>query len=104
VIEKLVVGRYSDIAHRLRAVRAFYDLPSQIFADHAGVPPKSYSQWESGAFRISIGGAIKLREKYGISLDFIFLGSIDTLPAKIAKAMSSSPLLMNSSKSTVKPD
>jgi transcriptional regulator with XRE-family HTH domain len=104
MIEKQVSGRFSEIAHRLRAVRSFYGLSSIEYAQQADVNPKSYSQWESGDHRISVDGAIRLRERYGISLDFIYLGSIDTLPAKIANAVSSSPLLKASNTSTVKPD
>jgi len=88
---KITNGKYSDIANRLRAVRHIFGMTSKDFADQAGVPPKSYSQWESGGFRISIDGAMRLQERYGISLDFIYLGSIDTLPNKIATALSSSP-------------
>ena len=88
---KTVTGKYSEIANRLRAVREVYGMSSKEFADQAGVPPKSYSQWESGDFRISIDGAIRLQARYGTSLDFIYLGSIDTLPNKIATALSSSP-------------
>lgn len=104
MIEKKVSGRFSDIAHRLRAVRAFYEMSSIDFARQADVNHKSYSQWESGDHRISIDGAILLRDRYGISLDFIYLGSIDTLPAKIANAVSSSPLLKTSNKSIDMPD
>ncbi|MCF7700526.1 helix-turn-helix domain-containing protein [Loktanella sp. M215] len=104
MIEKKVSGRFADIAHRLRAVRAYYGYSSIEYAQQADVNPKSYSQWESGDHRISIDGAILLRERYGISLDFIYLGSVDTLPAKIANAVSSSPLLKNSNASTVNPD
>lgn len=99
-----VTGRFAAISNRLRAVRAYYELPSNEFAKQAGVSAKSYSQWESGNFRVSIDGAIRLRDRYGISLDFIYLGSLDTLPNKIATAVSSSPLVKNSSTSTVTPE
>jgi transcriptional regulator with XRE-family HTH domain len=99
MIEKKTSGRFADIANRLRAVRGFYGMSSIGYAQQAGVNHKSYSQWESGDHRISIDGAILLRERYGVSLDFIYLGSVDTLPAKIANAVSSSPLLINSSTS-----
>ena len=86
---KVVTGRYADIAHRLRAVRAYYDLGSAEYAEQADVSPKSYSQWESGDFRISIDGAIRLHGRFGVSLDFIYLGVMDALPHKIANVVSS---------------
>jgi len=104
MIEKTVSGRYADIAHRLRAVRAYYDMPSNEFAALADVPPKSYSQWESGDFRVSIEGAIKLGARFGVTLDFVYLGRIDTLPTNLAKAVASSPLLRQTSASSETPD
>lgn len=103
MVRKKISGRYANIANRLRVVRAYFEMGSKEFADQAGVPPKSYSQWESGDFRVSIDGAIRLRDRYGISMDFIYTGSLDTLPNKIAAAVSSNPLLKNSSASTEKP-
>lgn len=97
-------GKFADISNRLRAVRSYYDLNSKEFAEQAGVPPKSYSQWESGQFRVSIDGALKIQARYGISLDFIYTGRLDTLPNKIAAALSSSPLVINSNASTVSPE
>lgn len=97
-------GKFADISNRLRAVREFYDLSSKEFAEQANVPPKSYSQWESGSFRISIDGAIKIQSRYGISLDFIYTGRLDTLPNNMAAAVSSNPLIKNSSVSTVSPE
>lgn len=81
---KKVDGRYSDIANRLRLVRSFYDLSSKRFAEQAGVSVKSYSQWESGDFRISLDGALSISARFGISLDYIYLGRLDTLPYALA--------------------
>ena len=95
-------GPYADIGWRLRAIREHFGMNQTEFAQAADVPYKSLSQWESGRFRISIQGALRLREKFNISLDFIYCGSLDTLPMKMANALSSSPLLKNSSRSTVR--
>jgi transcriptional regulator with XRE-family HTH domain len=88
------------VTGRLRAVRAHYGLGSAEYAKQANVSPKSYSQWESGDFRISIDGAIRLHDRYGISLDFIYCGSLDGMPHKIANAVSSSPLVSSAKTST----
>lgn len=92
----MITGRHADISNRLRAVRGYYKMMSKEFAEQAGVPHKSYSQWESGDFRISIDGAILIRERFGISLDFIYAGRLDMLPNKIAAAISSDPLIKTS--------
>ncbi|MCA0963303.1 helix-turn-helix domain-containing protein [Salipiger bermudensis] len=83
--------RFADIGKRLKAVRKFYDLGSKEFAEQADVSPKSYSQWERGSGRVSVDGAMKLQARYGISLDFIYLGRVDTLPNSLAEAVSSRP-------------
>lgn len=101
---KIATGRFADIANRLRAVRGHFGLSSKDFSEMADVSAKSYSQWESGDIRISIDGAIKLREKYGISLDFIYTGRLDTLPSNVARALASSPAIKATSTSTVNPD
>ncbi|WP_180966877.1 helix-turn-helix domain-containing protein [Cohaesibacter celericrescens] len=87
--QKEITGRYADIALRLRAARSYFDMPQKDFAEAANVQQKSYNQWESGDFRISIQGAIKLRERYGISLDFIYVGNMDALPTKMSNALAS---------------
>jgi transcriptional regulator with XRE-family HTH domain len=97
---KRAAGHHTDISNRLRALRNFYEMSSKDFAESAGVPPKSYPQWESGYFRISIDGALKIRERYGTSLDFIYTGCLDTLSNKIATALADSPLIKKSSLST----
>ncbi|MCV6576292.1 MAG: helix-turn-helix domain-containing protein [Cohaesibacter sp.] len=87
--QKEITGRYADIALRLRAARAYFDMSQKEFAEAADVQQKSYNQWESGDFRASIQGAIKLRERYGISLDFIYVGNMDALPTKMSNALTS---------------
>lgn len=89
--KKTIDGPFADIAMRLRAVRAILELSQKEFAEQAKVAPKSYNQWESGDFRVSIDGAKKLRERFGLSLDFIYCGSLDALPHKIAVALADIP-------------
>lgn len=99
-----VEGKFADVSNRLRAVRSYYNMTSTEFALQADVARKSYSQWESGKLRISVDGALSIARRYGISLDFIYLGRLDALPNNIANALSSSPLLKYSKTSTVSPD
>lgn len=84
---KQVEGRYEGIANRLRLVRDSYALSSKHFAQQAGVSIKSYSQWESGDFRVSIDGALSICARFGITLDYIYLGRIDTLPFSLGLSL-----------------
>ncbi|WP_068001494.1 helix-turn-helix transcriptional regulator [Pseudovibrio axinellae] len=86
---KNISGPFAEIAIRLRAVETYVGMSQKEFSESAGVQQKSMSQWQSGDFRISIQGALKLRERYGISLDFIYCGNIDALPTKMANELSS---------------
>lgn len=86
---------WQDIADRLIAARralGYGDKMQAEYARNAGLKPKRYSNWESGSYRISIDGALALRERYGLSLDFIFCGSVAMLPNKVASALRDNPL------------
>lgn len=97
--------KYPELARRLTAVREALGYKTQSdFAKGAGISYKSYSQCENGTHSLSLPNAIRLRERYGISLDFIYCGSLDTLPHKIASALSSIPLDSTSSTSKVNGD
>ncbi len=84
---KQVEGRHAGIANRLRLIRDYYQLSSKDFAQQADVSIKSYSQWESGDFRISIDGALSIGARFGITLDYIYLGRIDTLPLALGLSL-----------------
>lgn len=88
-------GPFSDIAERLILVRTALAEKGQSqkeFAEAAGIPAKNYNNWESSNFRISLDGALKLREAYGVPLDFIYCGGmVDRLPEKVRSALRSMP-------------
>ena len=95
---------YADIAERLRVAREATGLRPFEYAERAGISRKVYENWESGRNRISTDGAIALREAYSISLDFIFCGSAEALPHKMAVAWASRPRDSDSNTSKVSPD
>ncbi len=74
-------------------------MQSKDFAAAADIEPKSYSQWESGNHRLSLSGALAIGAKYGVSLDWLYLGRLDTLPSNLRSALASSPLVITSKKS-----
>jgi hypothetical protein len=95
--------KYKEMAERLVSIRRALSYENiREYSENAGIPYKSYHQCENGTHSISVRNAIRLRERYGISLDFIYCGSVDTLPHKIANALSSMPLDNTSSTSKVK--
>lgn len=99
-----VSGVHAATANRLRAVRAFVGISQGEFAERAGIGKTTYNNYETAAQRPSLNAAIRLRETYGISLDFIYCGSLDTLPHKMAVALSSKPAVSASNTSNDKPE
>mgnify|MGYP000120843412 CR=1 FL=1 len=78
---------FLPIARRLRWHRE--DVEGMIQADYAeaiGVKRTTYSLWEAGNHRLSLDGALALRKKYGLSLDFLYEGIDDALPMTLRKA------------------
>lgn len=53
------------------------------YAERAGLKRTQYNNWEKGTQRLSLSGAMKLRAEFGLSLDFLFFGTIETLPAHL---------------------
>ena len=71
---------YSDIGQRLGKIReGFSELSQKEWARRHNFSPTQYNNWEKGARRISIDAAEALVERYGLSLDFIYLGRMDGL-------------------------
>ena len=86
-----MVQPFKDIGNRIVMARSALGLTQAEFARLAGLKPSTVNQWETGAQRVSLNGALILREKYGLPLDFIFCGSVEALPTRIAAALSARP-------------
>ena len=82
---------FLDIAERLKQVRSVLDMDGKEMAKDIGVGYTQYKNWESGAFRIGLTGAKKLKKRHGISLDYIYDGEFDSLPMSWRKALSEVP-------------
>ena len=95
---------YADIAERLRWHRELEKLDQRDYAARAGLTRSTVNNWESGAYRLSIDGALALRRTYGLSLDFMYEGIDDALPMTLRRAWRERPEVMASRKSIVNPD
>lgn len=82
---------FADIAARIRWHRAIEGTNQTEYARAAGLRRSQVSNWETGEQRVSVDGALKLRRRYGLSLDFIYDGSADTLPMTLRKAWRDKP-------------
>lgn len=71
---------HPEIARRLRALReAFSDRNRQQWAEMNGFNATQYTNWENGFRRIPIDAAERLVLRYGVSLDWIYLGRLSGL-------------------------
>jgi len=102
--ENAAPGRYAEISARLRAVRDVFEMQPKEFYEAAGITGGTFYNWETGNHRISIDGALKLRDRYGLTLDWIYCGNVDALPHKVASALRSSPRESHSNESTESPE
>ena len=74
------VRPYEDIADRLRVLRSIEGMEQREFASAASVGYSQYKNWESGAHRLSLDGALNIRKRFGATLEYLYLGDVDSLP------------------------
>ena len=77
---------YADIAERLRWHRELLGLSQGDYAEKIGKKRSAYSLWEAGSHRLSLDGALALRQTFGLSLDFMYAGIDDALPMTLRNA------------------
>lgn len=95
---------FADIAERLRWHRQLTGLSQDEYAAKIDVKRSRYSLWEAGGHRLSLDGALALRKRWGLSLDFMYEGIDDALPMTLRSAWRDRPEVNASKKSTVKPE
>ena len=79
---------YSHIGERIAAIRlGFSDLSQKSFAEMHSFSITQYNNWEKGRRRISVDAAQTLAGKYGLTLDYIFLGRRDGLSERASKVL-----------------
>lgn len=85
---------YADIADRLRWHREeILNLKQEEYATSIGIKRSAYSLWEAGTHRLSLDGALALRTRYGLSMDFMYAGIDDALPMTLRNAWLERPLV-----------
>ena len=87
------MGTMSDrlqvIANRLIRTRQALGFEEQVeFCAEIGVAKNVYNPFEKGKRRITIDVALKIRERFDISLDWIYCGDASRLSVSIHKKIS----------------
>lgn len=70
----------ADVGQRLFAARQALGLSARAVCEAISVRPNTYSQWENGKALIDPLAATRLKERYGISLDYLYAGDLSGLP------------------------
>ena len=82
---------FADIAERLKWHRDTVGMKQEDYAKSIGAKRSALSLWEAGTHRLSLNAALDLRNKYGLSLDFMYEGIDDALPMTLRNAWRDRP-------------
>lgn len=77
------------IGPRLRALRIACGFKSQArFAREIGVERNTYNPWEKGKRALTFEGALLIRKRFHVPLDYLFFGdAVDEIPAGILQRL-----------------
>lgn len=76
------------IGKRLEAVRLANGFEVQAdFADAIGVGRTVYNAWETGAQRPGLTSVLRLVDRFGLTLDFIYRGNLASLHEDVRKSI-----------------
>ncbi len=68
------------IRDRLESIRQYLGMSQTDFSGGAGMKLAQYNNWIRARQHLSLQGAMKINQSYGISLDFMFLGDRRLVP------------------------
>lgn len=75
------------VGERLQRVREILKLSKRDFAAAAGLKEQVYGPFETGKRRLSLNAALRLRERYDLTFEFMYFGKTQDLPHRIAKEL-----------------
>lgn len=78
--------QYSDVAERVRWHRAHLGVTQEEYADAIGAGRTQVKNWENGSSRPAVEYALKMKERYGLTLDWLYAGEDRDLPSRVFEA------------------
>ena len=72
------------IGKRLKLSREALGVSQSDFADRCEIARNTYNQYEKGVNKVPVDAALKMRELYGLTLDWIYVGDPSGLRHEIA--------------------
>jgi transcriptional regulator with XRE-family HTH domain len=76
-----------EIGRRLRATRETLGLTQEEAAAIGVISDKAWSMWEQGERTPAVGSMLRIRDRFGISLDWIYAGDPARLPHELAQRL-----------------
>lgn len=87
-----------DIARRLIAIREHFDLNQVEFADSLHLAKNTLNGYETGARSLSLETAKRIRDRFGISLDWLLFGDIGQPSHELVVRFGPSPRISSDKK------
>ena len=79
-------GFVADVGRRLAAARKSLGLSAKEVCEAINVQQNTYSQWEHGKSVMDVAAAARMKQRFGITLDWIYSGDPSGLPMNCAEA------------------
>ena len=87
-MKKIDPRKIRECADRITRTRLALGFKTQTaFAKEIGVRSDLYNPFENAVRRVSLAAAFKIRDKFGIPLDWIYCGNASRLPAALSRAL-----------------
>lgn len=77
----------ANVGLRLAAIRSASGLTSGDFAKTVDIDPSSYSKIELGKKPLNVDMGFRVAERWGVSMDFLYRGSLNGLPDNIMASL-----------------
>jgi transcriptional regulator with XRE-family HTH domain len=82
-----MINDAATIGARLRKLRVTQGLTQTALAESLGVTQSAWTQYETGARKISIEVAGTVVARFGVTLDWIYMGDPSGLPMRLVVAL-----------------
>lgn len=79
-----------ETAARLKAAREAINPNQSEFARRAGLQQNRYNQYETAERPLTLDAALKLRDTYGLTLDYLFRGDTALVPHGLMERLAES--------------
>jgi transcriptional regulator with XRE-family HTH domain len=87
-MKRTTAPRRGHIAVRLRDLREKVLEFSQVeFCKRADLTVSGYNQFETGSRRLTLDVALRIRDAFGVPLDYLYRGDRSCVPERIARLL-----------------